>query len=132
MDDIWVKNEERSNKLLFLSLLTIIYTLLISSGNLTGTSILYLIFLSSSVFYYLIISGKKINGYILLSSTIFISTSFILYVSEVFSGKSFTPFFDFKTPLLLIIGVGIVIGMLPENVRSEFTGDNILFQRFSP
>ncbi|MFQ3308103.1 MAG: hypothetical protein ACI977_000320 [Candidatus Nanohaloarchaea archaeon] len=119
MDKIWVKKEERSAKLLFLALIAIIFTLLASSHNLFGNSLYYLIFLASSLFYYVIISKDRTNGYCLFLSAVFISISYVLYLSDLFSGMALTEFFNLKVPLYLIIGVSLVMGLLPENVKSE-------------
>lgn len=119
MDKIWVKKEERSGKLLFLALFSIVFTLLASSHNLMGNSLYYLIFLASSLFYYVIISKDRTNGYCLLSAAIFISTSFVLYLSNLFSSMTITEVLPLKTLLYLIIGVSLVLGLLPENVKGE-------------
>lgn len=131
MDKIWVKTEERNSKLLFLSLLAVLFTILVSSGNPTEISALYLIFIASSIFYYLIISRKKTDGYIILFDAVFISATFVFYLAMIFGDKVFTPLINLKTPLLAIIAVGLIIGLLPENVKSEIWGGYTLTEKLS-
>jgi hypothetical protein len=119
MDKIWVKKEERSAKLLFLALVSIVFTLLASSHNLLGNSLYYLIFLASSLFYYVVISNDRTNGYCLLSAAVLISTSFVLYLSNLFADMTITEVLPLKMLLYFIIGVSMVVGLLPENVKGE-------------
>ncbi len=119
MEEIWVKDDEKIKRKSFLALIVLLFTLLLGSTGLKGSHVFYLSFLAASLTYYLVLDRKRVDGNIVAVLSIFVSGTFVAYISSLFIGNNLENIIDFKPLLLAIIFVITTVGLIPENVLSE-------------
>jgi hypothetical protein len=120
MGEIFIKSDEKKHRKEFLSLIVLVFTLLIGSSGMQGNALYYLSFLAASLYYYLLLERKKISGSLMMFLPFFIGISFTAYLTTVYAGEELAGVINFA-PLLYAMIFGVTfIGLLPENVRSEW------------
>lgn len=117
MEDTFLKAEEKKKRKEFLSLIVLVFTLLVGSSGLEGNTLYYLAFLASSLYYYLLLDRKRVSSLLIVFLPGFASLSFVTYLTTVYGiGDGIS----FNMMLYPVIFVVVLIGLLPENVRSEW------------
>lgn len=118
-DEIWLKNEETARRKMFLTILLLVFTLLVGSSGLKGDPLYYLSFLASSLTYWLLMERQKTQGSILVLLSVFVGFTFSSYLATMYS-EQLINVVNFSMLLYAIIFVLIVVGLLPENLLSEW------------
>lgn len=118
MENIWVKDEEKIRKKVFLTIIVLVFTVLVGSTSLAGNPMYYLSFLASALTYYLLLDRKRVNGVVVTIIAFFVSGTFIGYINTLFPGPELS-LISFKPLLLLLTLIITTMGLIPENVLSE-------------
>lgn len=118
--DTFIKTDERKHRKEFLSLMILVFTLLIGSSGMQGNTLYYLSFLAGSLYYYLMLERKRVNSLLMILLPFFVGMSFTGYLSTVYSANRVMGFVDFNPLLYAMILAVVFVGLLPENVRSEW------------
>ncbi|MFB6203407.1 MAG: hypothetical protein ABEK01_02850 [Candidatus Nanohaloarchaea archaeon] len=120
MASIWIKDEEQERRKNFLMLLMVVFTLLVGSSGMKGNPLYYLSFLAASLTYYILLERQRIGSAILIAISGMTGLTFTAYIATVYSTESLVAFIDLGPALYLLIFGLIVVGMLPDNVVSNW------------
>ncbi|MFB6204191.1 MAG: hypothetical protein ABEJ75_00945 [Candidatus Nanohaloarchaea archaeon] len=120
MGDIWLQPDEKDRRKEFLIIIMLVFTLLVGSSGLKGNPVYYLTFLASALIYYILMERERMRGGILILLSTFVGLTFTAYMATVYRTEKIVTVIDF-TPLLYLVIFGlIVVGLLPENLLSEW------------
>ncbi|MFB6208076.1 MAG: hypothetical protein ABEJ69_01885 [Candidatus Nanohaloarchaea archaeon] len=121
MGDIWLQPDEKDRRKEFLVIIMLVFTLLVGSSGLKGNPVYYLTFLASALTYYILMERERMRGGILILLSTFVGLTFTAYIATVYHTEKLVTVINFTPLLYTVIFFLIVVGLLPENLLSEWS-----------